>query len=37
MKAVSVTIAEAVGCLKQVPLEGGVVRTARALGICLGD
>ena len=33
----SVPIAEAVGHLKRVPLDGGFVRGARALGICLGD
>jgi ATP-dependent phosphofructokinase / diphosphate-dependent phosphofructokinase len=33
----SVPIAEAVGQLKTVPPEGGLARTARALGICLGD
>jgi 6-phosphofructokinase 1 len=33
----SVRIAEAVGRLKTVPLDGGFVRTARALGVCLGD
>lgn len=33
----SVPIAEATGKLRVVPLDGGFVRTARALGICLGD
>jgi ATP-dependent phosphofructokinase / diphosphate-dependent phosphofructokinase len=33
----SVKITEAVGRLKTVPPEGGFVRTARALGISLGD
>jgi hypothetical protein len=33
----SVKIADAVGRLKTVPLEGGLTRTARALGISLGD
>jgi 6-phosphofructokinase 1 len=33
----SVPIAEAVGQLRTVPTEGGFVRGARALGICLGD
>jgi 6-phosphofructokinase 1 len=33
----SVKITEAVGKLKTVPPEGGFARTARALGICLGD
>lgn len=33
----AVPIAAAVGRLKQVPLDGGLIRTARALGICLGD
>lgn len=33
----SVSIAEATGKLRTVPLDGGFVRTARALGICLGD
>jgi ATP-dependent phosphofructokinase / diphosphate-dependent phosphofructokinase len=33
----SVKITEAVGRLKTVPPTGGFVRTARALGICLGD
>ena len=33
----AVSIAEAVGNLKTVPLDGGMARTARALGICLGD
>jgi ATP-dependent phosphofructokinase / diphosphate-dependent phosphofructokinase len=32
-----IPIAEAVGRLKTVPLDGGLLRTARALGICLGD
>lgn len=33
----SVRISEAIGELKTVPPDGGFVRTARALGICLGD
>jgi 6-phosphofructokinase 1 len=33
----SVPIAEATGKLRTVPLDGGFVRTARSLGICLGD
>jgi 6-phosphofructokinase 1 len=33
----SVEITEAVGKLKTVPPAGGFARTARALGICLGD
>ena len=33
----AVKITEAVGKLKTVPPEGGFARTARALGICLGD
>lgn len=33
----SVTLAEAVGQLRRVPLDGSFVRAARALGICLGD
>jgi 6-phosphofructokinase 1 len=33
----AVEIAHAVGRLKTVPPAGGLVRTARALGICLGD
>ncbi|MGO9110846.1 MAG: 6-phosphofructokinase [Thermoguttaceae bacterium] len=33
----SVEITEAVGKLKTVPPAGGLARTARALGICLGD
>jgi len=33
----AVKITEAVGRLKTVPAEGGFVRTARALGTCLGD
>jgi 6-phosphofructokinase 1 len=33
----SVPIAEAVGQLKRVPLDGAFVRSARALGISLGD
>jgi ATP-dependent phosphofructokinase / diphosphate-dependent phosphofructokinase len=32
-----VKISEAIGDLKTVPPDGGLVRTARALGICLGD
>ncbi len=33
----AVKIADAVGALKTVSLDGGLVRTARALGVCLGD
>jgi 6-phosphofructokinase 1 len=33
----SVTLKEAVGQLRRVPLDGSFVRAARALGICLGD
>ena len=33
----SVPITEAVGRLKTVPPAGGLARTARALGVCLGD
>ena len=33
----AVKITQAVGRLKTVPADGGLVRTARALGICLGD
>lgn len=33
----AVNIANAVGKLKTVPIEGTMARTARALGICLGD
>jgi 6-phosphofructokinase 1 len=33
----SVPLADAVGQLRQVPLDGGFVRAARSLGICLGD
>jgi 6-phosphofructokinase len=33
----AVNISDAVGRLKTVPLDGGMARTARALGICLGD
>jgi phosphofructokinase-like protein len=33
----SVEISKAVGRLKTVPPNGGLARTARALGICLGD
>jgi 6-phosphofructokinase 1 len=32
-----IEISRAVGRLKTVPPDGGLVRTARALGICLGD
>jgi 6-phosphofructokinase len=34
---VGVPISEAVGKLRTVPLDGGFVQSARALGICLGD
>jgi ATP-dependent phosphofructokinase / diphosphate-dependent phosphofructokinase len=33
----AIPIADAVGKLKTVPLHGSMARTARALGICLGD
>ncbi len=33
----SVPLTEAIGHLRTVPLDGGFVRGARALGICLGD
>ena len=33
----AVPLSEAIGRLKTVPLGGGLVRTARALGVCLGD
>lgn len=33
----NVPLAEATGQLRTVPLEGGFVHTARALGVCLGD
>jgi 6-phosphofructokinase 1 len=33
----SVPLADAIGQLRRVPLDGGFVRAARALGICLGD
>ena len=33
----SVPIAEAIGQLRTVPLDGGFVRAARSMGICLGD
>jgi len=33
----AVPIRDAVGQLKTVPPDGNLVRTARALGICLGD
>ena len=32
-----IPITEAIGKLRTVPVEGDIVRTARALGICLGD
>jgi 6-phosphofructokinase 1 len=34
---VAVPIREATGQLRTVPLDGGFVTSARALGICLGD
>jgi hypothetical protein len=34
---VPVPIPEAVARLRRVPLDSGTVRTARALGMCLGD
>ncbi len=33
----AVKITAAIGSLKTVPPSGGFVRTARALGVCLGD
>lgn len=33
----SVPLAEAIGQLRTMPLEGGVIYAARALGISLGD
>jgi 6-phosphofructokinase 1 len=33
----SIPIEHAIGSLRTVPLESGLVRSARALGICLGD
>jgi 6-phosphofructokinase len=33
----NVKLSDAVGQLRRVPLDGGFVRAARALGICLGD
>jgi 6-phosphofructokinase 1 len=33
----NVPIADAIGQLRRVPLDGGFVRAARSLGICLGD
>jgi 6-phosphofructokinase 1 len=33
----AVELSKAIGGLKTVPPDGGLVRTARALGICLGD
>ncbi len=36
-KIVSVPIAEAIGQLKLVPLDGDLVQTAREMGVCLGD
>ncbi len=33
----AVKLSEAISELKTVPLDGGLARTARALGICLGD
>ena len=36
-RIVSVPIADAVHTLKTVPLDGHRVRTARAMGLCLGD
>ena len=33
----SVPLDEAVDTLKTVPTHGGLVQTARALGVCLGD
>jgi 6-phosphofructokinase 1 len=34
---VTVPLAEVAGRSKRVPIGGDTVRTARALGICLGD
>lgn len=36
-QVIGVKISEAVGKLRTVPLDGGFVQSARALGICLGD
>jgi 6-phosphofructokinase 1 len=36
-QVIGVKLADAVGHLRTVPLDGGFVRAARALGICLGD
>jgi 6-phosphofructokinase 1 len=36
-KITSVPLAEATGQLRTVPLDGGFVTAARAMGICLGD
>jgi ATP-dependent phosphofructokinase / diphosphate-dependent phosphofructokinase len=36
-QVVAVSILDAVGRLKTVPLDGGLIRTARALGISMGD
>jgi 6-phosphofructokinase 1 len=36
-EVLAVPLAEAIAKTKYVPLDGDVVRTARALGICLGD
>jgi len=33
----AVKITEAIGCLTTMPPSGSMARTARALGICLGD
>lgn len=33
----SVPLAEAIGKLRTVPLDGGFVTSARSLGVCLGD
>ena len=33
----AIPITEAIGCLRTVPLDGDIVRTARDLGISFGD
>ena len=33
----AVPLAEAIAKTKFVPLDGDIIRTARAMGICLGD
>ena len=36
-QSTAIKITEAIGRLKTVPPDGGLARTARALGVCLGD